>query len=92
MLVIFADLDGLKQINDRLGHQAGDRALLEFAALLRATFRERDLVARMGGVAQPGGRADVHPEAAPQGRAGGLRPQALASCLSTKGRIPPFLK
>lgn len=49
MLVIFADLDGLKQINDRLGHQAGDRALFEFAALLRATFRERDLVARMGG-------------------------------------------
>jgi diguanylate cyclase (GGDEF)-like protein len=49
MLVIFADLDGLKQINDRFGHQAGDRALFEFAALLRATFRERDLVARLGG-------------------------------------------
>jgi diguanylate cyclase (GGDEF)-like protein len=49
MLVIFADLAGLKQINDRLGHQAGDRALFEFAALLRATFRERDLVARLGG-------------------------------------------
>ncbi len=49
MLVIFSDLDGLKQINDRFGHQAGDRALLEFATLLRATFRERDLVARLGG-------------------------------------------
>jgi diguanylate cyclase (GGDEF)-like protein/PAS domain S-box-containing protein len=49
MLVIFVDLDGLKQINDRFGHQAGDRALFEFAALLRATFRERDLVARLGG-------------------------------------------
>lgn len=49
MLLIFTDLDGLKQINDRLGHQAGDRALFEFAALLRATFRERDLVARLGG-------------------------------------------
>ncbi len=49
MLVIFADLDGLKQVNDRFGHQAGDRALFEFAALLRATFRERDLVARLGG-------------------------------------------
>jgi diguanylate cyclase (GGDEF)-like protein/PAS domain S-box-containing protein len=49
MLVIFSDLDGLKQINDRFGHQAGDRALFEFAALLRATFRERDLVARLGG-------------------------------------------
>ncbi|MGO8971403.1 MAG: diguanylate cyclase [Myxococcaceae bacterium] len=49
MLVIFADLDGLKQINDRFGHQTGDRALFEFAALLRASFRERDLVARLGG-------------------------------------------
>gem|GEM_PF-451898 len=49
MLVIFTDLDGLKQINDRLGHQAGDRAILEFATLLRTTFRERDLVARLGG-------------------------------------------
>ncbi len=50
MLVIFADLDGLKQINDRLGHQAGDRALFEFATLLRATFRERDLVAGWAGM------------------------------------------
>jgi len=49
MLLIFVDLDGLKQVNDRFGHQAGDRALFEFAALLRATFRERDLVARLGG-------------------------------------------
>jgi diguanylate cyclase (GGDEF)-like protein len=49
MLVIFADLDGLKRINDSFGHQAGDRALFEFATLLRAAFRERDLVARLGG-------------------------------------------
>ena len=49
MLVIFADLDGLKQINDRHGHQAGDRVLSEFATLLRAAFRERDLVARLSG-------------------------------------------
>ncbi len=49
MLVIFSDLDGLKQINDRFGHQTGDRALFEFATLLRASFRERDLVARLGG-------------------------------------------
>jgi diguanylate cyclase len=49
MLVIFSDLDGLKQINDRFGHQAGDRALFEFAAQLRAAFRERDLVGRLGG-------------------------------------------
>ena len=48
--LLFADLDGLKDINDRLGHEAGDRALSEVARLLRAgTFREADLVARLGG-------------------------------------------
>ena len=48
--LLFADLDGLKEINDRLGHEAGDRALREIAQLLRiGTFREADLVARFGG-------------------------------------------
>ena len=48
--LLFADLDGLKAINDRLGHEAGDRALSEIARLLRtAPFREADIVARLGG-------------------------------------------
>jgi diguanylate cyclase (GGDEF)-like protein len=48
--LLFADLDGLKTINDRLGHEAGDRALSEIARLLRtAPFREADIVARLGG-------------------------------------------
>ncbi len=48
--LLFADLDGLKEINDRLGHEAGDRALRETADLLRnGTFRAADLVARFGG-------------------------------------------
>jgi diguanylate cyclase (GGDEF)-like protein len=48
--LLFADLDGLKEINDRLGHEAGDRALRETAQLLRiGTFRDADLVARFGG-------------------------------------------
>ena len=48
--LLFADLDGLKDINDRLGHEAGDRALCEVAGLLRTgSFREADLVARLGG-------------------------------------------
>ena len=48
--LLFADLDGLKEINDRLGHEAGDRALCEIARLLRTgSFREADLVARLGG-------------------------------------------
>ena len=47
--VLYADLDGLKGINDTFGHQAGDRALMETASLLRKTFRESDIVARIGG-------------------------------------------
>ena len=49
MLLLFADLDDLKQINDRLGHQEGDQALIDTATVLRATFREADIVARIGG-------------------------------------------
>jgi len=49
VVLYFADLDGLKWINDELGHAEGDRALVEFAELLRATFREADLIARLGG-------------------------------------------
>jgi len=49
MLLIFVDLDGLKEINDRLGHAAGDQALVDTGAVLKSTFRERDIVARLGG-------------------------------------------
>jgi len=48
--LVFADLDGLKDINDSFGHEAGDQALREFAQVLRkGSFREADLVARLGG-------------------------------------------
>jgi diguanylate cyclase (GGDEF)-like protein len=49
LLVFFADLDDLKAINDTFGHEAGDQALRDAARLLRATFRESDLLARIGG-------------------------------------------
>jgi len=49
LAVIFADLDGLKTINDRLGHEQGDEAIRRFAEILRSTFRESDVVARLGG-------------------------------------------
>jgi diguanylate cyclase (GGDEF)-like protein len=49
VLVVYADLDGMKAINDRDGHAAGDAALRRTAQVLRATFREADLVARIGG-------------------------------------------
>ncbi len=47
--LILLDLDGLKDINDTLGYQAGDRALQEFAAALRTAVRATDLPARFGG-------------------------------------------
>ena len=47
--VVSADLDGLKQINDRDGHEAGDRAIAAAAELLRKTARSVDHIARVGG-------------------------------------------
>ena len=47
--LFFVDLDGLKQINDKLGHLAGDQALRDTAAVLQGTFRESDIIARFGG-------------------------------------------
>ncbi len=47
-LVMF-DLDGFKTINDDLGHEAGDQALVDFARALLKTFRDSDVVARVGG-------------------------------------------
>jgi diguanylate cyclase (GGDEF)-like protein/PAS domain S-box-containing protein len=49
LLMLFIDLDGLKKVNDGQGHQAGDKMLTEFAAILKAHFRKTDIVARMGG-------------------------------------------
>lgn len=46
---LFADMDNLKEINDTYGHQEGDRALVEMAVILKNTFRESDIIARIGG-------------------------------------------
>ena len=45
----FADVDGLKSINDQFGHSMGDLALKDAATVLKSTFRESDVVARIGG-------------------------------------------
>ncbi|MGE5197615.1 MAG: GGDEF domain-containing protein [Deltaproteobacteria bacterium] len=47
--LLFADLDNLKWINDTLGHKEGDSALVEIANIFRVSFRESDVVARIGG-------------------------------------------
>ncbi len=49
LLLMYVDVDGLKQVNDRLGHAAGDALLVAAAETLRATFREGDVLARIGG-------------------------------------------
>jgi diguanylate cyclase (GGDEF)-like protein len=47
--LLFADLDGLKQINDSLGHEAGSQAIVHMGGVLKQTFRESDVIARLGG-------------------------------------------
>lgn len=49
VLVLYVDVDGLKRINDQYGHPAGDRLLLEAAEVIRSSFREVDVTARIGG-------------------------------------------
>jgi diguanylate cyclase (GGDEF)-like protein/PAS domain S-box-containing protein len=64
--IFFVDLDNMKVINDTFGHEEGDQALKETAEILRESFRESDIVARMGGdefaimaVEAPGDSIDV---------------------------------
>jgi diguanylate cyclase len=49
MLLVYLDLDGFKEINDRYGHAEGDRVLRTTGTLIANTVRDTDLVARMGG-------------------------------------------
>ena len=47
--VLFIDLDDLKKTNDTLGHQAGSDLLIEVAEILKSSFRETDVLGRIGG-------------------------------------------
>lgn len=49
LLLLYIDVDDMKQINDTFGHHEGDAALIATAAVLRDTFRESDIIARVGG-------------------------------------------
>jgi diguanylate cyclase (GGDEF)-like protein len=66
-LLFYIDLDGMKWINDNLGHKEGDNALIELTAVLKETFRLSDIIARMGGdefavlaIDIPEGNVDIH--------------------------------
>jgi diguanylate cyclase (GGDEF)-like protein len=49
LFMLYCDLDGLKRINDALGHQKGDWALIDTSNILKETFRGSDIIARIGG-------------------------------------------
>jgi diguanylate cyclase (GGDEF)-like protein/PAS domain S-box-containing protein len=49
VVVLFADLDDIKRINDALGHKKGDEAITEAADIFREIFRGSDIIARIGG-------------------------------------------
>ena len=48
-LLLYIDMDELKLINDHYGHNEGDRALIDLSNILKKTFRESDIIARIGG-------------------------------------------
>ncbi len=47
--LLYADLDHMKIINDEFGHNEGDQALINAARILKETFRESDIIGRIGG-------------------------------------------
>lgn len=49
IMLLYADLDHMKWINDTLGHEKGDKALIEVASILKDVFRKSDIIARVGG-------------------------------------------
>ena len=49
LIICYIDINGLKSVNDNLGHNAGDKLLTDFAGILNKTIRGSDIAVRMGG-------------------------------------------
>jgi diguanylate cyclase len=49
LCIALLDIDNFKQLNDKLGHQAGDGALVHLVTVIKATLRQMDVIARFGG-------------------------------------------
>jgi len=49
LFMLYADIDNLKKINDTFGHKEGDLALIEIADILKKSYRDSDIAARIGG-------------------------------------------
>ena len=82
-VVVFADIDGLKQINDAHGHAAGDQAIRLVAQAFKSILRESDIVARWGGdefvalIGEGGEAVAGHLSARLTGAISALRPAGL---------------
>ena len=85
LAIVMMDCDGLKEINDRGGHEAGDRALQQLAACVREQKRSTDIAARYGGdefvLLLPGETADAAAQIAERLRS------AIESAPLAAGRI-----
>ena len=81
--VVFADIDGLKTINDAHGHAAGDQAIRLVAQAFKSILRESDIVARWGGdefvalIGEGGEQVATHLRSRLAGAISALRPQGL---------------